>query len=305
MDVFCIQESRGSWAHVIKHCRLISRDYWVKASFGEGYGGIITFISKQSCPLEESISESVLFTGRDHRICIRGDDHQLIIHNIHNFDLHGLCWDNLCNTVDADITASKADPLHFAFFCTGDFNHAPNSSQLFEYQSPSTTLEPHGPTACQAFADAGTPKVGQTFCSTATFQERPNAAPRPLGGKLLKILDSATEISSSTPTRYQSHTDSGIILDRIFTTLPANVLIQCRVNHSVEQDPKDLYKSGISDHAPVAVSILHKAPLPRGEGAIAPEVTRHPMYAHYLQLLLWDEKLMMWSLQILLRSFSF
>jgi len=115
MDVFCVQESRGSWAHVIKHCRLISRDYWVKASFGEGYGGVVTFISKQSCPLEESISETVLFVGRAHRICIRGDDHELIVHNIHNFELHGLCRDNLCNAVDADIRASKADPLHSAF----------------------------------------------------------------------------------------------------------------------------------------------------------------------------------------------
>ena len=58
----------------------------------------------------------------------------------------------------------------------------------------------------------------------------------------------------------------------------------------MEQDPKDLYKSGISDHAPVAVSIINKAPLPRGEGAIAPEITTHPLYPHFLQLLVWDEK---------------
>ena len=54
MDVFCIQESRGSWQHILKHCRLIMRDFWIKASFGEGFGGILTLISKKSCPSEDA-----------------------------------------------------------------------------------------------------------------------------------------------------------------------------------------------------------------------------------------------------------
>ena len=243
----------------MKHCRLILRDFWVRTSFGDGFGGIITFISKTSCPSEAAISETVLCVGRAHRICIEGNDCKLVIHNVHNFELQSVGL--LCSTMDNDITLARADPLKFCFFAAGDFNAPPANSQLFEYRSPAT----HG------------------------IVER-SAAPRPVTGRLIKSLTAATEIFASAPTRYNTTSDSGVILDRVFTTLPANVLILCKVCHNIEQDPKELYKSGISDHAPVAVSILHRTPLSRGEGPIAPEMVKHPLYSHYLRALLWEEK---------------
>ena len=64
MDVFCVQESKGSWADILKHCRLISRDFGIRASFAEGYGGCITFVSKAPVPDDAAIFDTALIPGR-------------------------------------------------------------------------------------------------------------------------------------------------------------------------------------------------------------------------------------------------
>ena len=260
--MFCVQESRGNWAHIRKHLRLLLKDFWVFASLGEGYGGILTFVSKKFCPHESAISESVFVTGRAHKLTIKGNDCALVIYNIHNFDLQGVSWDNLCNAVDGDIKQSKDNPLTHTTFFTGDFNETPAGCKLFEYGHPCTYMETSS-----------------------------DSAPRQQCSKLMKIIGKTTEISSMTPTRYQKQTDSGVILDRLFTSIMPVVLTLCKVTHSVEQEPKQLFTSGISDHAPIGISFIFKACLARGEGPIPQEITRHFMFRYYLAYLIWDEKL--------------
>ena len=262
-DVFCIQESRGSWAHLLKHCRLILRDYWAKTSFADGYGGIITFVSKKSCPLEESISDIVLCAGRAHRICISGNDSQLVIYNVHNFELHKLVVDNLCSYMDIDIARAKADPLHFSAFVCGDLNASPNSAQLFKYCKPESNW------------------------NDSDDDEEP--APRTDKGRILRTLEKFIEIAARAPTRFNKSADTGIILDRVWTLISANYLTLHKVQHTVEQDPKDLFQSGISDHAPITVSITWRTPHARGEGPIASEISRHPLFSHYFLALCWEE----------------
>jgi len=236
------------------------KDYWVRASFGEGYGGVMTFISKAAVPDESSITDTPLVVGRALRVQISGGDCKQVIHNIHNFGLQGQVMADLCRSVDVDSRESKADPLHFCLFVLGDMNITPSDGKIFEYGTPEATLE------------------------TSASLIRPPAGP--LQQQLLLL----TEFESSTPTRYQSDTNSAVVIDRVFGNLPPSFLTKCRVAHSVEQDPRDLYKSGISDHAPVLVSIFFKAPLPAGEGAIPAEVFKHKMYSYYLDKLCWDEK---------------
>jgi len=233
----------------------------VKASFGEGYGGVITFISKKSVPQESSILDTTLAVGRAQRVTILGDDDcKLVIYNVHNFGIQGLTMSALCNAVDSDVRDSKADPLKFSLFLAGDLNLTPPHSKLFEYKSPSPT------------------------------SDNAAAAARPSGGQLELTLEQLIEFEATTPTRYQTETNSAVVLDRIFGTLPATILTKCRVSHTVEQDPRDLFKSGISDHAPVVVTIAFRAPLPPGEGAIPSEIFRHKMYSYFLERLCWEEK---------------
>jgi len=263
-DIFCVQETRGNWANILKHLRLILKDFWAFASFGDSYGGIITFVSKQFCPLEEHISDTVLCVGRAHRISIKGPDCTLNVWNIHNFELHGLTWDNLCASVDADIKQSKESPYSFSTFVTGDFNETPSNCKKFEYGQPCTYLDE---------------------------SEAPEAAPRQRSSKLLKILEKSTEITATTPTRYQKATDTGVILDRVFTTIPPSILILCKVSLNVEQEPKQLYTSGISDHAPTAARFGFKSCYSNEDGPIPPEFTKHFLFRHYLAYYIWEEKL--------------
>jgi len=119
MDVFCVQESRGSCADILKHCRLLARDFWIKASCGERYGGVITFVSKISVPDEAPISDIVIVPGRAIKVVISGNDCGLVIYNVHNFDLQGGPMASLCRAVDADITLSQNLPLLYNVFCCG------------------------------------------------------------------------------------------------------------------------------------------------------------------------------------------
>jgi len=262
-DIFCVQETRGNWANILKHLRLTLKEFWVFASFGDSCGGIITFVSKQFCPLEEHISETVLCVGRAHRISVKGYDCILNVWNIHNFELHGLTWDNLCAAVDADIKQSKETPFSFTTFVTGDFNETPSVCKTFEYGHPCTYLD---------------------------SSEATEAAPRQRSSKLMKILEKSTEITASTPTRYQKATDTGVILDRVFTTIPPAALILCKVSMNVEQEPKQLYTSGISDHAPIGMCIAFKACYSNDEGPIPPEFTKHFLFRHYLACYIWEEQ---------------
>ena len=97
---------------------------------------------KNPPPLESSIVETVLVAGGAHRICISGNDCELIVHNVHNFELHGARLSSLCDSVDKDIKAPKVDSLQFCVFLLGDFNLTPIDTKLFKYKSPCLTLDP-------------------------------------------------------------------------------------------------------------------------------------------------------------------
>lgn len=83
------------------------------------------------------------------------------------------------------------------------------------------------------------------------------------------------------------------------------MLTLCEVLHNVEQDPKDLFKSSISDHSPVCISILHRTPFERGEGPIGPEITRHPFHHHYFLALCWEKKFVGLRFELDLDQFQF
>ena len=107
-DAFCVQESRGSWVHPVKHCRFILRDFWVRTSFGDGNGVIIILVSRNSCPSQGVIGETALCVRRAQRVCIQGDDCQLVIHNIHNPQVQNVI--NISSIMDSDILPARANP---------------------------------------------------------------------------------------------------------------------------------------------------------------------------------------------------
>ena len=244
MDIFCVQEAHGSWADIHKHCRLITRDYWTFASFGEGYGGIITFISKKSCPNVQSIAEAVIVQGRAHRLRISNGVYSQVVYNVHNFELQSAGVLALCNSLDNDYDCSKYCPLNNNILLLGDLNLTPPGSTLFEFGTAKSDMEPRTATAAR--------NTGSS--------------------KILASLAQLLELQVPSPSRYNKLSDTGVVLDRVLTNLPPVFLLKNSVTVSVLQCPKDLYQSGISDHAPISVVITHKAPRNVSAGRIPPDV---------------------------------
>lgn len=57
-----------------------------------------------------------------------------------------------------------------------------------------------------------------------------------------------------------------VFSDRCFISLPAHLFTLNKVSHIVEQGPRGFFKSGLSDHAPIAITFHFRATAVPGEG---------------------------------------
>ena len=96
--IVCLQETKGTQSLINKHFRKLSRDFWIVPNLSArsvNEGGLITLVSKSSCPLEESITHIKMIPGRVSRVLIQGDVCRQIVYNIHNHEFtsekHGHC----------------------------------------------------------------------------------------------------------------------------------------------------------------------------------------------------------------------
>ena len=85
-----------------------------------------------------------------------------------------------------------------------------------------------------------------------------------------------------------------MILDRIFTNLPPFTFQHCKWELTIEQDPKNLYTSGISDHAPVVATTHFKALTPL-DSPIPLEICRDRNFVRLHDQIVWEEKLLSYS----------
>ena len=252
-NIFCVQETRGSWALIDKHLRLIRRDFWIVASFCESNaGGVITFIRKTTCPAESQLSNQVLVDGRAICTVLQGPTGKQTIYNIHNYGLSTVEMNQLSKAIIKSNEDAAADPLHNNILILGDMNISANPAELFNYKNTATSLD----------------------------MRLPDGHAHRQGGALGDALARYIEIESRTPTRYNVQADCGVIIDRIFCNLPNYIFPLCKWEHSVEKDPKELYISGLSDHAPTTVSISFIKPGPK-ESPIPPAIFKEPIFQYF------------------------
>ena len=230
--ILCLQETHGDWCILRKQFRLELRNFWFFASFGaRNVGGIVTFVSKDLVPDHSDISDTVLSVGRAHRISINKNDAIMTIFNVHYFGLPRVDITRLCGSLTADADASAADPLNFVSFALGDWNL--RQGLKFDYKNPSAPI--------------------QTDNSIA-------------GDPLLRgALGRYTELDGQLPTRYSDVEDCARKLDTIFTSLPSALIPLSRWSVTIPYDPKNLFRSGLSDHAPVVAFGFHSGGTIPGE----------------------------------------
>ena len=117
-----------------------------------------------------------------------------IVYSIHNFGLERVGTQAIVHKLDADIVECAADPLHRNIFVVGDMNGSANPGETFNYANPDLSSLDSGLLERRAGAESGA---------------------------LSAVLAKLTEIEARTPTRYNTVSDCGVILDRIFTSLPS------------------------------------------------------------------------------------
>ena len=104
-------------------------------------GGLITLVSKSSCPREESITHKKLIPGRISGVLIQGVGCKQIVYNIHNQDFVGDNMDTLCNSLHFDLNACASDALGNNLIACGDMNIPSSLGRYFDYSKPVPTLK--------------------------------------------------------------------------------------------------------------------------------------------------------------------
>jgi hypothetical protein len=141
-NVFCVQETRGSWALIEKHLGLIRRDFWIVVSFCESNaGGIITFIRKTTCPTESQLSNEVLVDGRAMCTVIQGLNGKQTIYNIHNYGFSRSEMGLVSKTIVKSNEDAAANPLLNNILIFGDMNISANPAEFYNYRNPKRTLD--------------------------------------------------------------------------------------------------------------------------------------------------------------------
>ena len=135
-DIFCIQETKGSWSMIHRHFRLIKRTHWVFANFSDksiNAGGVIVLVSKKSVPFEECITQSVIVPGRGSRVLIQGVGCKQIVFNIHSIDLD---LHVVCAAIKADLLDCSIDTMSNNLIACGDLNIPSVVGRYLDYSRP-------------------------------------------------------------------------------------------------------------------------------------------------------------------------
>ena len=174
-------------------------------------GGVIVLVSKKSVPLEGCITQSVIIPGRVSRVLIQGVGCKQIVFNIHNIDLD---LPLVVAAIRADLLDCSVDTMSNNVFACGDLNIPSVVGRFFDYSNPEPTV----------LTDSG--------------NERGLAT----GGPLRRLLADSkwVEIEPGAPTRYNSTSNTGTTIDRIFLNTAPHYFPLSRWTSTILQDPKTL-----------------------------------------------------------------
>ena len=250
LDIFCLQEVRGSGVLVEKYLGKLQDLFIVNSSFcGGNRGGVLTLVRRANVSSVEHITNTEIVSGRVLRTVIHGPLGSQFIYNIHNYDLSYDEVARLGHSIKDDAKIVSSDPLNNSMFALGDLNLANNPKERFQYTSgtathPGASAHPSGPT-------------------------------RMLGD----ILTTLVEVRGDLPTHYIKDSDSGTIIDRVFLASPPFLFPLCRWAVEITHDPKELNRCGMSDHTPVIVRIKGQREITKANRPIAPEIFMDPVFA--------------------------
>ena len=240
-----IQESHGSSLEVTRVLRRTARDFHMfhSCTGHRSTGGVITLVAKSSVPCADDIAFHPIIPGRVTRCVLARGEFKHVLWNIHNEKLMPAQMACLIRQLSDDLRDAQYEPLRHVVTVAGDFNF------LSQGESPFSLDEPHVP--------------GQVRRATC---------------QLAKSLSQMTELHQQLPTHYCAKSGCCSRLDRIYSSLPGWALKLCHLTAGIKEDPFDLHKQGISDHAPIFAGISFSRVGSRGR-PLDPRVCALPRFA--------------------------
>ena len=177
-----------------------------------------------------------------------------IIYNIHYHEIVGGDSVALCNSIKNDIDLCATDPINANLVLSGDFNLTSTIGKAYSFSDP---------------VPVASVDTRKTPCTG--------------NGKLQELLLRLTEVEAGLPTRYNSSTDKGTTIDRIFTNLPSYLfpITKWEVNTGC---CKETYFKILSDHAILSEHVSFKEVCQYETGKISEVVSRHPKFGIYIEI---------------------
>ena len=264
-QVLCFQEVHGYPADILHQFRRWLPNWCIYVSGfedGEGNpfpnaGGIVTALCPVLC--EMAICQSqIIIPGRCSCVSILAGGKVLSVLNVHNFGLsfrQAKIIRDFVNELSVNVNASPTTSLGLL---VGDINIKAEHERSFKISAG----------ILRGVADRG--------------YSNPLFSGHRLG--LWKgILAKATEIAQPMPTHFDFASKSCSRIDRCWAFGPSNLLIKLQVRSHVVGTPEEYYGNGLSDHAPVVVSLGHVDHVHKCEYSVPKFVCKHPSCGSYVE----------------------
>jgi len=179
----------------------------------------------------------------------------MIIHyNIHNHQLSQDEKSEVLRHLSVDLDYAQENPTRCIVIVGGDFN--------FACQPP--RKEP----------DAEV--VGASQAALREWRARQDKT-------LMRALNRMVEVEVPEPTHHYAPKRMLSYIDRQFVSLPGWLCVQMSLSGVVTDPPELLNHRGISDHAPVQVTLVPGGMVPVSERPVPPVVCDHPIFRKFLE----------------------
>ena len=245
VDVIYLQEVHGEqqWLQLELGSRMQKWVLW----FSGGTGAVAT-LARRSRFDEALYDGETLAEGRILRTVIQMPDTKFIFWNVHNYGLQEAQIKRVERQLMKDHDEAVAAPGKSWVIFGGDLNYK----------------EPDEPPV-----EVAKPDVTRPILPAAAFFWVP---------RWKSMLDKGTAVVTKAPSHFDRGTGTVARLDRFTLMGAAHAWSRIQVVTKVTPDPVALDHKGISDHAPVGITMQPKAPRASAAQPIAPEIFKHPTF---------------------------
>jgi hypothetical protein len=252
-SIICLQEVHGTKEEMNKAFHLWHKDWdwYISAGTKRRTGGCVTFVRKGTFVNDATISPTAHVPGRALELHVVRNMESLAIWNVHNYDIPIDAVTAMVDKILLQKTAAQSQPLERAVFVTGDWNFRCRDD------TQQSLIAPSGP------------------------RDRCDGSVLPTQARWERALGTLVEYEQPDVTHFWPRSMTCSRIDRTYGSLHGWILRNLDVRSHVVDDPKRLFDTGLSDHAPLVTSLAWRPPAKRREIPISKVVAKSKAFRQY------------------------